>query len=69
MGANGNVSVVKLVGNIKIGYSGIDVKFADGTQTQRVGIKPDIEVLYKISDFMKGEDTLLNYGLEYIKKH
>lgn len=68
-GANGNVSVVKLVGNIQIGYSGLDLQFADGTQTQRVGIKPDIEVLYKISDFVKGEDTLLNYGLEYVKKH
>ena len=69
MGANGNVSVVKLVGNIQIGYSGIDLQFADGTQTQRVGIKPDIEVFHKISDFVKGEDTLLNYGLEYVKKH
>lgn len=68
-GANGDVSVVKLVGNIQIGYSGIDLQFADGTQTQRVGIKPDIEVFHKISDFVKGEDTLLNYGLEYVKKH
>jgi hypothetical protein len=68
-GANGNVAVGKLVGNIDIGYTGIDFRFADGTQVQRVGIKPDIEVLHKISDLVKGEDTLLNYSLEYVKKH
>lgn len=68
-GANGNVATVKLVGNIQIGYTGIDLQFANGMQVQRVGIKPDIEVLHKISDFIKGEDTLLNYGLEYVKKH
>jgi Peptidase family S41 len=68
-GANGNVAVGKLVGNIEIGYTGLDLRFADGTQVQRVGIKPDIEVFHKINDLVKGEDTLLNYSLEYVKKH
>lgn len=68
-GANGNVAVGNLIGNIVIGYTGVDFRFADGTQVQRVGIKPDIEVFYKISDLVKGEDTLLNYSLEYVKKH
>jgi Peptidase family S41 len=68
-GANGNVAVGKLIGNIVIGYTGVDFRFADETQVQRVGIKPDIEVLHKISDLVKGEDTLLNYSLEYVKKH
>ena len=67
-GANGNVAVSKLIGDIDIGYTGLDLRFADGTQVQRVGIKPDIEVFHKISDLIKGEDTLLNYSLEYIKK-
>ena len=68
-GANGNVAVSKLIGDIDIGYTGLDLRFADGTQVQRVGIKPDIEVFHKISDLIKGEDTLLNYSLEYIKNH
>ena len=68
-GANGNVAVGKLIGDIDIGFTGVDLRFADGTQVQRVGIKPDIEVFHKISDLIKGEDTLLNYSLEYIKNH
>ena len=68
VGANGNVAVGKLIGDIDIGYTGVDLRFADGTQVQRVGIKPDIEVFHKISDLIKGEDTLLNYSLEYIRK-
>ena len=68
-GANGDVATSPLVGNLEIGFTGLDFRFADGTQLQRVGIKPDIEVKPTLKDFIKGEDTLLNYSLEYIKKH
>ena len=68
-GANGDVATSNLVGNLEIGFTGLDFRFADGTQLQRVGIKPDIEVKPTLKDFIKGEDTLLNYSLEYIKKH
>lgn len=43
-GADGNVSPILLPGNIRTMISGLGVYYPDGTQTQRVGILPDIEV-------------------------
>src|SRR5690606_36484951 len=41
-GADGNVSRIVLPGGINTAISGIGVYYPDGTETQRVGIVPDI---------------------------
>ena len=43
-GADGNVSTIILPGKIRTMISGIGVYYPDGTETQRVGIVPDVEV-------------------------
>jgi len=41
-GANGDVTLMVLPGNLSISFSGHDVRHADGRQLQRVGIQPTI---------------------------
>lgn len=44
-GTNGDITgFINLPGNMKFTYTSIDFHFANGTQIQRNGIKPDIEV-------------------------
>ncbi len=66
-GADGNVSTIILPGNIRTLISGIGVYYPDGTETQRVGIIPDIEMKPTIKGIRKGEDELLNKAIEIIK--
>jgi hypothetical protein len=41
-GANGDVTWFPIPGGIRINLSGHDVRRADGTQHQRLGLKPDV---------------------------
>jgi carboxyl-terminal processing protease len=66
-GANGNVSTGKLIGDVEFGYTGIRFSFANGSQVQKIGIKPDIKIETKISDFINDKDTLLDFSIEYIR--
>lgn len=67
-GADGNVSEIKLPGGIKTKISGIGVYYPDGTETQRIGIVPDIEVHPTIDGIKKGKDELLEKAIELIKQ-
>ncbi|KAA3633968.1 MAG: peptidase S41 [Bacteroidetes bacterium] len=67
-GADGNVSTFYLPGNIRTRISGIGVYYPDGTQTQRVGIVPDIEVKPTIKGVREGRDELLEKAMEIIGK-
>ena len=66
-GADGNVSRINLPGGINTMISGIGVYYPDGTETQRVGIVPDIEIHPSIESVRKGEDLLLEKAIEVIK--
>lgn len=66
-GADGDVSTIYLPGNIKTKISGLGVYYPDGTETQRVGIVPDIEVLPTIAGIKAGRDELLEKAIELIK--
>jgi hypothetical protein len=68
-GANGDVSRFNLIGDLVIGYTGIDLRSADGTITQRKGIVPNIEVSTNVEDYQNDVDTILSYAIEYCKKH
>ncbi|WP_206367765.1 hypothetical protein [Sphingobacterium chungjuense] len=47
--------------------SGIGVYYPDGTETQRVGVAPDIEVKPTIDGIKAGRDELLEKAIELIK--
>jgi len=66
-GADGNVSRINLPGGIKTMISGIGVYYPDGTETQRIGIVPDIEIKPTIAGFREGTDELLEKAIEVIK--
>jgi hypothetical protein len=65
-GADGNVSVINLIGGIKTHISGRGVYYPDGRETQRVGIIPDIEIHPTIEGIREGRDELLEKALEII---
>jgi len=65
-GADGNVSVILLPGGLRTSISGIGVYYPDGTETQRVGIIPDIIVKPTIKGIKEGKDEVLDKALELI---
>ena len=66
-GADGNVSQIEFLG-FKSKMSGLGVFYPDETETQRKGVKIDIEVLPTIKAIQEGKDEVLEKALEYIKK-
>jgi C-terminal processing protease CtpA/Prc len=66
-GADGNVSQIEFLG-FKSKMSGLGVFYPDETETQRKGVKIDIEVLPTIKAIQEGRDEVLEKALEYIKK-
>ena len=48
--------------------SGIGIYYPDGTETQRVGIIPDIEIYPTIDGVSKGKDELLEKAIELINE-
>lgn len=66
--ADGNVSQIILPGGIRTMISGIGVYYPDGTETQRVGIKPDVELRPSIEGIRKGKDELLEKAQEWIQQ-
>ncbi|MDL2323031.1 peptidase S41 [Bacteroidales bacterium OttesenSCG-928-A17] len=67
-GADGNVSQFSLPGGLSTMISGIGVYYPDGTQTQRVGIIPDIVVKPTIKGIKSGKDEVLEKAIEFIKQ-
>lgn len=65
-GADGNVSRFYLPGKIATMISGIGVYYPDGTETQRVGIVPDIECRPTIEGIREGRDEVLDKAIEVI---
>ena len=67
-GADGNVSTFYLPGNLKTMISGIGVYYPDSSDTQRVGIVPNIEVRPTIKGIVQGRDELLEKAIDIITK-
>lgn len=65
-GADGNVSRIVLPGGISTMISGIGVYYPDGTETQRIGIVPDIEVKPTIQGVKDRKDELLEMAIKII---
>jgi C-terminal processing protease CtpA/Prc len=66
MGANGDVTVFTIPGNIAITFTGHDVRHADGRQLQRVGLQPQVLVSPTIAGIRAGRDEVLEAALKYV---
>ncbi|TYS68226.1 peptidase S41 [Sutcliffiella horikoshii] len=66
--ADGNISLFTLPGGIETSITGIGVYYPDGTETQRVGIIPDIYMRPTIEGIKEGRDELLEKAIEIINE-
>ncbi|WP_179337579.1 S41 family peptidase [Winogradskyella ludwigii] len=67
-GADGNISAILLPGGLTTAISGIGVLYPDGSETQRVGIVPDIEVKPTIEGIKNGRDEVFERAIQLIEK-
>ncbi|WP_020532662.1 S41 family peptidase [Flexithrix dorotheae] len=67
-GADGNVSRFDMVGGFKTAISGIGIFYPDGTETQRKGVKIDIEVKPTIQGIKDGRDEVLEKAIEFLSE-
>ncbi len=66
--ADGNISPFYLPGGIYSMISGIGVYYPDGTETQRIGIVPDIEITPTIQGIKDGRDEVLERAIQFINQ-
>lgn len=67
-GADGNVSTIVLPGGLTTMISGIGVYYPDGTETQRVGIVPDVVVRPTIEGIKNEKDEVLQKAVDLIRE-
>jgi carboxyl-terminal processing protease len=65
-GADGNVTNVVLPGGYTTTFSGLGVLYPDGGQTQRSGIRVDIQVKPAVAGLKAGKDEVLERALRFI---
>jgi C-terminal processing protease CtpA/Prc len=68
-GANGDVTLMVLPGNLAVSFTGHNVRHADGRQLQRVGIQPTIRVEPTIRGTAAGRDEVLEAGVKYLQEN
>lgn len=66
-GANGDITTFRVPGNLLLYFSGHDVTAPDGSQLQKIGLVPDIEVYPTIAGIRNGKDEILEQALKYIE--
>jgi C-terminal processing protease CtpA/Prc len=67
-GANGDVTRMVLPGNLTVGFSGHDVRHADGRQLQRLGIQPHVKVAPTIRGlFIENRDEVLEAAIKFLQ--
>ena len=66
-GADGNISMILLPGGIQTYFSGLGVFYPNGTNTQRVGIVPDVFVVPTIEGIQHGVDEVLERALALVR--
>jgi C-terminal processing protease CtpA/Prc len=65
-GANGDITLMVLPGNVQVSFTGHNVRHADGRQLQRVGIQPTIRVAPTIRGLIEGRDEILERAVKYL---
>uniref|UniRef100_UPI003217FEA5 S41 family peptidase n=1 Tax=uncultured Draconibacterium sp. TaxID=1573823 RepID=UPI003217FEA5 len=66
-GADGNVSLFEFAGGYRTSMSGLGIFYPDGTETQRKGVKIDIEVQPTQQGIIEGRDEILEKAIEFAK--
>lgn len=67
-GADGPSSYFQLPGDVYAGFTGTGIYWKDGSETQRVGIRPTVEVLPTIKGFRQNRDELVEKAVRYLIK-
>lgn len=65
-GADGNISKIVLPGNLWATFSGVGVYYPDKTETQQIGIVPDVEVKNTIQGIRDERDEVLEAAINYL---
>ena len=65
-GSNGDVTNLLLPGDIRIGFTGHDIRHADGRQLQRVGLQPHIQVRPTLAGLRCGKDEVLDRAVRHL---
>jgi len=67
-GCNGNRTWLSLPGAGRMFFTGMRVKFGDGSRFQNVGILPDIPVAPTVDGIHAGKDEVLERGIEVLRR-
>ena len=62
------MSTIMLPGGLRTMISGIGIYYPDGSETQRVGIVPDIKIEPTVEGIKNGKDEVLEKAIEVINK-
>ncbi len=68
VGANGNVTETVLPGRLAVSFTGMEIRWADGRQLQRVGVKPHIHVAPTVKGIREGRDEVLEAALTFLQQ-
>lgn len=66
-GTNGNISYIPLPGNLTTTISGVGIYYPNGSETQRIGIIPDIIINPTIRGIYENRDEILEAALLLIQ--
>jgi C-terminal processing protease CtpA/Prc len=67
-GCNGNRTWLSLPGGGRLWFTGMRVKFGDGSRFQNIGITPDVPVAPTVEGIRAGRDEVLEQGLEVLRR-
>lgn len=67
-GADGGITGIALPGNMVAFYTGFGMYWADGKETQRVGITAGIKVYPTINGYKQNKDELLEQAIQHLSK-
>jgi C-terminal processing protease CtpA/Prc len=67
-GCNGNRTWLSLPGAGRMFFTGMRVKFGDGSRFQNVGILPDVPVAPTVDGLRAGRDEVLDKGIEVLRR-
>lgn len=63
-GTDGDVVFLEYMGGFQTGISGTGILYPDGSETQRTGVKIDIEVKPTIEGLKQGRDEILDKAIQ-----
>lgn len=67
-GTDGNITGLKLPGGFSLTFTGLDVRFPDGSLFHGVGIVPDHEIAVEAADLAAGIDRALVSAIETLRR-